>query len=129
LSNNLTIKDLIERKEQIKNKKQKTEKLYIESLGGNIRVKEPSGVLCNEVFMMAQDPDRGDRSDAHMVYNCVIEPNLKDQELQKEFGCVEPTDIVDMLFKPGEAAAISTHCVQMAGYSDGLKKVEDDLKN
>jgi hypothetical protein len=129
MTKSMSIADLLAKKEQLKKKKQATDLLYIESLGGNIRVQEPTGPICNETFEMAQDPTRSDKSDAYMVYNCVIEPNLKDKDLQKEFGCVEPTDIVDMIFKPGETASISTHCIHMAGYSSGLKKVDAELKN
>ena len=76
---------------------------------------------------MAQES--AEKADAYNVYHCVGEPNLKDKELQKEFGCVEPTDIADMLFKPGEVASISGHCLQLAGYGNGLQKVSSDIKN
>jgi hypothetical protein len=123
----ITLKEILAKKEELKNKKPKRDSVFIKSLGGDIVVQEPSGSLCQEVIGMAQD--RNEMSDKHMVYNCVIEPNLKDKELQKEFGCVEPTDIVDFIFKSGEIAAISSYCIEMAGYGKGLKKVDKDIKN
>lgn len=129
MSKPISITDLLARKDQLKKKKQATETLYIESLDANITIKEPSRQFCVEALEMVQDPTRSDKADAHVVYNCVAEPNLKDKELQREFGCVEPTDIVDILFKPGEVAAISGYCLQMAGYGKGLKKVDAELKN
>ncbi len=124
----ITVKNLLAQKEQLKNKKEVKEDLYIDSLGGDITVKEPSSELCVESFEMAQTGDSS-RADAHIVYNCVIEPTLKDEELQKEYACVEPSDIVKMIFKPGEIAAISGHCMTMAGYGTGLKKVDKQIKN
>ncbi|CAM3133204.1 hypothetical protein PASE110613_17745 [Paenibacillus sediminis] len=60
-----------------------------------------------EVIEMAQNDERSDMADIHLVYNIVIEPNLKDAELQKEFGCAEPTNIVGLLFRAGEIGALS----------------------
>lgn len=125
----LTIKELLARKEEIKNRNKKsTQYLYVESLGENIKIEQPSRELCNEALEMANDGEMA-KSDTHIVYNCVVEPNLKDPQLQKEFGCVEPTDIVDALFKPGEVASISGHCMELAGYGKGVKKLDSDLKN
>lgn len=129
MNKQITIKDLLANKEQLKKKNAEKETLYIKSLAGNITIIEPSKALCMEVIEMAQDNARSDKADAYMVYNCVVEPNLKDAGLQKEFGCVEPTDIVDILFKSGETASITGHCLQLAGYGRGLKKVDNDLKN
>lgn len=127
-SKKLTIKDLLARKDQLKKKKQSTETLYIESLQGEITIQEPTRELCLESLEMAEGGD-SNRADAYMAYNCIVEPNLKDKELQKEFGCVEPTEIVDILFKPGEIAAISGYCLQLAGYGNPVKKVEKEIKN
>lgn len=125
---NITIASLLDKKDALKNKKSSIEKVYIDSLEGEITIKEPSRDLCVESFEMAQLGESA-RADVHIVYNCVIEPNLKDEKLQKEFGCVEPTDIVDIIFKPGEIAAISSHCMEIAGYGRGLKKVDKEIKN
>lgn len=129
MSKSISITELLAKKEQLKKKNQATEVLYIESLEANITIKEPSRQFCVETLEMAQDSTRSDKADAHVVYHCVSEPNLKDKDLQKEFGCTEPTDIVDMIFKPGEVAAISGYCLQLAGYGSGLKKVDKELKN
>lgn len=125
----LTIQELMAQKETLKKKKHRTETLYIESLDAEIVIQEPSRALALEAIEMASDDTRSDKADAHVVYNCVIEPNLKDASLQKEFGCVEPTDIVDMIFRPGEIAAISGHALQLSGYGKGVTKVDKELKN
>lgn len=125
----LTISDLLAKKEQLKKKKSRTETLYVESLDAEIVIQEPSRGLALEALEMAQDPTRSDLADIHMVYHCVIEPNLKDSELQKGFGCTEPTDIVSMIFRPGEIGAISGHAMQLAGFGEGVRKIDKELKN
>lgn len=120
----VTIKDLLAKKEAIIDKKKKpaTAQLFVKSLGGTITIQKPSKALCFDALEMDQN------GDSYLVYNCVVEPNLKDGELQKEFGCVSPMDIVELLFEPGEISAIAKECVELAGYGDSVKVV-DDLKN
>lgn len=132
MSNKVTVKSLLAKKEELKNKKKQTLTLYVESLGGEITVEEPSRALSMEAIGMSQDPVTADKADAHMVYNCVVEPNLRDPELQQEFGCVEPTDIVDMIFRAGDIVSISGYALELSGYSPdatGVRKVDKDLKN
>jgi hypothetical protein len=124
---NITIASLLEKKEQIKKRSNSTKKLYIESLNGEITIKEPSRELCAESLEMSHNGDSA-RADAHMTYNCVVEPNLKDAQLQKEFGCAEPSEIVDIIFKAGEVAAISGHCLEMAGFATGVKVLDGEIK-
>ena len=128
MSKNITIKDLLARKEQLKNKKPERVTLFVESLDGNITIEQPTGEFCIETQEMAQ-LEGSAKADIHAVYNCMVEPNLKDPQLQKEFGCATGHELVELLFKPGEIQAISGYCLEVAGYGNGLKKVTDDLKN
>lgn len=125
----LTITDLIAQKDQLKQKKARREALHIESLDAEIVIQEPSRALAVEALEMVHDDMRSEKADPHLVYQCVVEPNLKDPELQKAYGCVEPIDIVEMIFRPGEIAAIAGHILQLSGYGSGVKKVDADLKN
>lgn len=120
----LTIQDLLKQKEDLKTKKNQTRELYVPSLDGTIIVKMPTRDQC--VTAMSMDTSNGD---VFVVYECVVSPNLKDKELQKEFGCAEPTDIVTELFQPGEITSIATELVDMAGYKNGVKRVADEIKN
>lgn len=124
----LTVTDLIKKKEQLKQKESSTEELFIPSLDAYIIIEKPTRSLCMEALAVAQDENTSDKADLHMVYHCVKEPNLKDPKLQEEFGCIEPTEIVEKIFEAGEIGSISGFCLQMAGYSDGVKAVKD-LKN
>lgn len=119
----ITLNELISRKEQMleAKRKPKTAELYIRSLNGTITIESPSSALAKD----AQEMDNGD---AYMVYSCVIEPCLKSRELQSAFECIEPMEIVDKIFDPGEVPQIAMECLKLAGYIDGVKVV-DDLKN
>jgi len=66
-----------------------------------------------------------DNGDVYLVYQCVKDPCLKSKELQKEYGCVEPMEIVELIFAPGEIPQISVECLRLSGYIDGVKAVED----
>ena len=116
----ITLQELIRRKEQqLESKKTpKTKELYISSLDGTITVEGPTSALAKD----AQEMDNGD---IYLVYQCVTDPCLKSKELQKEYGCVEPMEIVELIFDPGEIPQISVECLRLSGYIDGVKAVED----
>ena len=124
----LTLTDLMKNKEQYQVKDDVTEELYIPRLDASITIRKPERSLCIEGFQMVNDKDQSGKADPFMVYNVVIEPNLKDSKLQKEFGCVEPTDIVEKIFEAGEIAQIAKAGLDLAGYSKGIDKVKN-LKN
>lgn len=119
----ITLQELIRRKEQMleSKKKPKTASLYIKSLDGTITIESPTAALARD----AQEMDNGD---AYMVYSCVTEPCLKSKELQTEFGCVDPMEIVEKIFDAGEIPQIAVECLKLAGYVDGVKVV-NDIKN
>ena len=116
----VTLKELLRRKEQMleAKKKPKTAELYIKSLDGTITVEGPTAALAKD----AQEMDNGD---VYMAYQCVIDPCLKSKELQEAFGCVEPMEIVEKLFAPGEIPQISVECLKLSGYIGGVQAVEE----
>lgn len=120
----VTLQDLIARAEQKKQDKKELRQLYIESLDGTITIIKPDRKLILEAMDM-EDESEGDK---YLVYNCVVDPNLKDKELQQAYKVVSPMDIVDDVFEPGEIANISKEIVRLAGYIDSVKVV-DDIKN
>lgn len=124
----LTLTDLMKDKEKYEVKADVTEELYIHRLDASIVIRKPERSLCLEAFQMASDESQDGKADPFVVYNTVIEPNLKDKELQKEFGCVEPVDIVEKIFEPGEIASIAQVGLELAGYKKSVNKVTD-LKN
>lgn len=122
----ITLKELIARKEQMLEAKKtpKTVDLYIPSLDGTVTIEEPD----RDIVIEAQGMD-ATVGDIYMVYQCVTEPPLKSTDLQKEFDCKEPMEIVDKIFASGEIPAIARECMVLAGYGDGVKPIVEDLKN
>lgn len=124
----LTLTDLIKEKEKYQVKSGITANLFIDRIGASITISKADRSLCLECVEMANDPNRESQADIHMIYNTVIEPNLKDADLHQAYGCVEPTDIIEKIFEPGEIALIAAEGMALAGYGEGVKRV-DDIKN
>ena len=120
----------MEKKEQILNSKKtrKTAELYVKSLDGTITVVAPNRAIITDSAEMGGDD--GTMGDVYIVYQCVTEPALKSKELQDAFECIEPMEIVEKLFLPGEINAIAKELLELAGYDqNGVRKVTDDVKN
>lgn len=130
MSKKITLNDLIQQKETYQVKNDVKEDIVIERNGEEfvITIKKPNRALCLECIGMAQNENQQEKADIHMVYNIVVEPNLKDTNLHKTYGCVEPTDIVEKIFEPGEIAQISGYGMELAGYGNQIKAVKD-IKN
>lgn len=78
---------------------------------------------------MTKDEEQAKNADAYMVYSMVKEPNLKDKDLQKAYGCVEPTDIVEKIFTFGEVGYIVNKGFESAGFDKGSVSVVEEIKN
>lgn len=122
----ITLKELMARKEQMLEAKKTPKRvdLYVKSLDGTITIEEPS----RELVIEAQGMDDG-VGDVYMVYQSVVEPLLKSSELQKEFECVEPMEIVEKVFSHGEIPQIAVKCMEIAGYNSDSVKMIDEIKN
>ena len=121
-STKLTLAELLKRKEQMlaAKKTKKTLDLYVKSIDATITIEEPSGALCRDANDM--EPGEGDK---YMCYECVKEPDLKSKEAQEAFGCAEPMDIVEVVFKAGEIPQIAIECMKLAGYMGGVEQVKN----
>lgn len=119
----LTLKDLMAKQEQLANKKKKSLNLFVKSLDGVITIEQPDTVT----IIDASKIDEGFESDKYLVYNCIVEPNLKDKDLLKAYGCVEPTEILK-IFDDGEISSIARECMNLAGYNSSVRVVEE-IKN
>lgn len=120
----VTVADLIAKREEIKNKRKN---LYdIETSIGTITVKQPTVQMVDDM-LKAKD---GRQGDIDFVFDAVVEPNLKDTKLQEAFGCTAPSDIVPILFKPGEISQIVRAIMSCAGFGTGLEaKIHEEIKN
>lgn len=119
----LTIADLIDAKEKFDEKKKETKDVYVEELGAVVTIEKPTRKLIMESIEMGNEG-----GDDFLVYNCITEPNLKDSELQKIYGCVEPTDIVEKIFNMGSTKGIAEQVLSLAGFDSKVTAV-DELKN
>ena len=117
----ITLAELIKRKEQVLEAKKSPKKarIYVKSLDGEIIIKAPTKSLATEAAEMEND------GDAHLVYECVAEPDLHSKELQDAYGCTYPEEIVEKLFDAGEITPIAMECMKLAGYVDSVKLVEE----
>lgn len=123
----LTVKELIKQKEILKQKKDKQADIYVQSIDREITVKCPTNsVILEAASFGEQDPTKADK---YLIMECTIVPNLRDRELQEAYECVDPTDIVDHIFEPGEIPNIAMEIMALAGYKNTVKKVVDDIKN
>ena len=113
----MCIRDRLEAK-----KSPKKARIYVKSLDGEIIIKAPTKSLATEAAEMEND------GDAHLVYECVAEPDLHSKELQDAYGCTYPEEIVEKLFDAGEITPIAMECMKLAGYVDSVKLVEE-VKN
>ena len=120
----VSIQDLINKKDGIV--AGRTATYDLETSIGTITVKKPSRAFVLEALGLSDAAE----SDAYMVLNMTAEPNLKDTELQKAYGCMDPLDIIGKLFDSGEVAAISKAIMKCAGYGDNIKaEVHEEAKN
>lgn len=124
----LTLNELVKRKAQIQEsrKTKKTQNLYIKSLDGVITIEEASRNVLVDTIEMEKDDVL--KSQKYLLYNCIVEPNVKDKSLQEEFECIEPYDIVDKIFSTGEIGQICNALLSLSGYTSGVEVVED-IKN
>ena len=120
----VTVAELIANRDQIKNKRKE---IYdMDTSIGTITVKQPSVKLIEDVLKI----EGGRQSDIELIYESVVEPNLKDKDLQQAFGCTAPSDIVPLLFKSGEIGSIASAIMKCAGYGKPIEvKVHEEVKN
>ncbi len=114
----LSAETLLKKKDIIK--KYKNEKLDIEIEEiGTFRFKVPT----DENLSSIEGLEPKDQ-DAYLVYACCESPNLKDENLQKEFGGDLPFEIVKNILKGGDIKKIVTELLNASGYNETKLKVE-----
>lgn len=117
----ISINELIAKREEINARK--AQKLTIETSIGEVVAKKPTASIMSEALGLESNNDQ------YLVYNCIIEPDLKDKELQQAYECIEPMDIVDKVFDVGEVKAISTVLVESVGGGKKLSHaIADEVK-
>ncbi|AJK89643.1 MULTISPECIES: phage tail assembly chaperone [Lysinibacillus] len=115
----LSVTDLLKEKEKYQVKDDVTETVKVERLDVEVVLRKPEKSLCVDTMKMARDENNDTDADVYMVYNTMVEPDLKDAELQKAYGGTLPTDVVSKIFEPGEIAQLSEVAFELAGYKKG----------
>lgn len=122
----ITIDDLLKNQKKIDEEKNKTFTFYLKELDGEVKAKK----LTFEEFMEIE----GKNADDEVIYNCLVQPNLKTDELINKLGCKDnPVEVVEKILSRKTIKALSTKILE---YSDLVSKdkdlvsiVIDDIKN
>lgn len=61
-----------------------------------------------------------------LALETIIEPDLKNEELQKHFGCRTPKDLLEKLFNGGEISRIADTATDLSGFGKGS---DEEIKN
>jgi hypothetical protein len=98
----------------------------------DVKIREISPRRKNELVATAYDGDEVDFSKAFdanlkVIIAGVIDPPLKDKDLQEKFGCKMAIDLAEKLFKD-EVNSLSTAIVSLGTIGDEVLD-EDEIKN
>ncbi len=98
----------------------------------DVKIREISPRRKNELVATAYDGDEVDFSKAFdanlkVIIAGVIDPPLKDKDLQEKFGCKMAIDLAEKLFKD-EVNSLSTTIVSLGTVGDEVLD-EDEIKN
>lgn len=98
-----------------------------------VKCKALQGKEYTEISMAVVDEKRNkvDYSKAYeanlrTALSGIMEPDLKDKDLLKHYGCPTPKDLMEKLFNGGEIATIAGLVTDLSGYGDDA---EGELKN
>ena len=122
----LSAKDLLARKGAIQ---ERSEERFVVSLNDDdllFRVPTRGDIADSQNY--ASD---GTRADEYLIYSTILEPDLRDPALQKEFldKNADPVDIVGAIFRPGEVQTMAQLIMEQAGYFNDDVKVRKEVKN
>lgn len=65
---------------------------------------------------------------ALIVSEGMVDPDIRDEKLQKHFGCASSKELVKLLFPGGDLVNIAGKITELSGF-DGDKNKEDEIKN
>lgn len=129
----LTIENLLESKGIIEGETGvKTTNLDIKRLGGEITIQSLDPKKLEQILKEANSGKSTLELNKKIIYMSVIDPNLKDNELLKGYGCKNnPYEIVEKIFTITEIGIIADKIAKLNGLDD-VKNLEDfvvEIKN
>jgi hypothetical protein len=122
----ITIEDLLKNKKKIEEEKNKLITLKLKEFDGEVKAKK----LTFEEFMEIGEID----ADEEVIYNCLVQPNLKVDELILKLNCQNnPIEVVKKVFSRKTIKALSSkileHSELISKDKDLVSVVIDDIKN
>ena len=133
MSKNITLEILLARKTQSENNKMKVRLFHSEILDGNLEVEKLS---LYRVLNKLEEINEEKTATENFFNTCLVildhVPLLRNKELQKEYDCIEPTDIVVKVFdnNMGEINKLTNFIFSLYGLDNKDKEKEKkDLKN
>lgn len=102
-----------------------------------VTIQEVSGERYQEISAMIIDRkgrpdfDKTHKANTLLVLEGVVEPNLKDEKLQKHFGAATPKDLAEVLFQGGAMSKLADGITKLSGFTedDEEKETEKEIKN
>ena len=89
-------------------------------------VKLPTSAIVADAWAMTNTME----ANKFIIFNCVIEPNLKDKQLLETYDCLEPIDVVAAIFQVGEISRMATVLMNLAGFNGEIgHKLHKEVKN
>lgn len=123
----VSLEQLIKKKLERDGKKMATKEVYVESLGGNITVNNPSDTAKIDFADKTKTGSYVDMMEAYtkLIYDCC--PMLHSKELQESIEIDYPYDTVKAIFDTDEIASIGVKVLNF--FDDEEEDTEEKLKN
>ncbi|KLU66758.1 phage XkdN-like protein [Desulfosporosinus acididurans] len=119
----LSISDLIANADKIKSKKSETRELYVQSLDATVTIVKPSRSIILDSYELSEGEGNN-----FLVYECVVEPNFKDKDLQTAYGATG-YEVLDQILDSGEIDTLAKEIIEFAGYGSGHVSIVEAVKN
>lgn len=125
--NKLTINELINRADS-GDKTEKYIEIYIKSMDSYIRVKKPDNELIIDALEVGKENSHD--GDLHLLYNSIVEPNMKDTKLHDAYKVDRPYEIIDKVFTLGEISGIAKILLKDSSiFDNNAVSLVSDIKN
>lgn len=126
-SKKVSLKDLIAKKLQKDERKNKAKEIYIKSLGGSVDFYIPDERHALETADMLKDDNFSNIYEAskNIIYHsCKM---LRNPELHEQLKIVDPISVVSEIFDINEIIEIGSELLEFAGLTD--KGLNEEIKN
>lgn len=123
----LTLASLIAKKADKEAARNRSEDMYIESLGGSITVTAPNRSVFYKAVDMTEDSVESQvYSNMFLIYNSVS--LFRNQELLEAYDVIDNVEIVDRLLTVVEIKEVANKVMELGGFAKPAKEKEE-LKN